>query len=210
MKKFGEKQHYFPYFFYSKELESALKKLGNYKIEIQLSSKTQIAETLLIKQRNENVSINIWERFFISKNGKLIKWKSDEHEKLFFTITDLKNLHKLLEFTLDIGLLNYGENKYQFPDEFKNITEFVIFCRRNDLQYDLEYYEKYVIVTINPEEDKITIQKFDAFNIKGGDYGYVWPAVAQRELLTGDLYCKGMRMSDFIIKSNGEVISKIS
>lgn len=205
IKQFNEKQHYFPYFFYSKELETALKKIGNFKIEIQLDIKTQVAETLLIKKDNENVSIKIWERFFISKSGKLIKWKSDEHEKLLFTIIDLKTLQELLEFTLDISLFNFGENNYQFPDAFNDINEFVVFCRREDLLYNIEYFEKYVIVTLNPRTEKIKIQKFDWFNTKGGDYGYVWPATAQRELSSGDLHCKGMRMKDFIIKPDGKI-----
>ncbi len=205
-KKFGEKQYYFPYFFYQTDFEKSLKKIGSYKVEIEYDSKTKMAKSLIICKDDKDTRIEFWERFFISDNGKLIKWKSDEQEKLLFTITDLKTLHKLLEFSLDISLLNFGENNYQFPDELKDINEFVVFCRRADLLYNIEYFEKYVIVTLNPRTDKILIQKFDWFNIKGGDYGYVWPATAQKELSSGDLHCKGMRMNDFIIKTDGKIV----
>ena len=50
------------------------------------------------------------------------------------------------------------------------------------------------------DQININIIPFDWFNTTGGDYGYVWPAVAQINLKNFELTGKGMRMADFKVQ----------
>ena len=87
-----------------------------------------------------------------------------------------------------------GHNKI---DTGLDLIDFVTYIRKQDLKYDQDYYEKFVIVFIN--KDHINILPFDWFNKSGGDYGYVWPATAQFDKERNKLYGQGMRMGDFTV-----------
>lgn len=87
-----------------------------------------------------------------------------------------------------------GQNRF---DTHLDLDDFVTYVRKENLKYDQNYYEKFVLVFI--AKGSITIIPFDWFNKSGGDYGYVWPATAQFEKEKNKLYGRGMRMSNFVI-----------
>ena len=79
-----------------------------------------------------------------------------------------------MNFKIDISKMSLGTNIYQ---TYLGLNNFATFVRKNDLKYDLPYYESYVIVII--ENEKVKLIPYDKFNKLGGDYGYVWPAIAK-------------------------------
>jgi hypothetical protein len=96
---------------------------------------------------------------------------------------------------LDLRQFSLGQNKFKSS---LDINELVLFARKTELKYNQDYYEKFVIVVI--DLDKIEITPFDWFNKTGGDFGYVWPAVARYDRKNRKLYGRGMRMNDFVIE----------
>src|SRR5205085_5183894 len=108
------------------------------------------------------------------------------------------NLQQLHEPTspenikVDISQLQLGQNHL---NNTLGLKDFATFIRKEDLKYDQEHFERFVIVTIN--QSCISLIPFDKFNKTGGDYGYVWPAIARVDKNTKKLYGQGMRMADF-------------
>ena len=86
---------------------------------------------------------------------------------------------------------------YHKLDTKLDLIDFITYIRKEDLKYDQDYYERFVIVVIN--RDDISIIPFDWFNKSGGDYGYVWPAVARFDKDKSKLYGQGMLMADFTL-----------
>ena len=130
------------------------------------------------------------------QNNKLIYWSTD-YDALDIKQVELSSLSNTpITTNKKIDLLKYslGHNK---ADTEIDLNDFVTYVRKEDLKYDQDYYEKFVLVFIN--KDDINILPFDWFNKTGGDYGYVWPATAQFDKERNKLYGHGMRMGDFTI-----------
>ena len=130
------------------------------------------------------------------QNDKLIYWSTD-YDTLNITQVELPSLSNTpITTNKKIDLLKYslGHNK---ADTGLDLNDFVTYVRKEDLKYDQDYYEKFVLVFIN--KDDINILPFDWFNKTGGDYGYVWPATAQFDKERNKLYGHGMRMGDFTV-----------
>ena len=130
------------------------------------------------------------------QNGKLNYWSTD-YDTLDITQIQLAKLADtpiIVNRKIDLLKFSLGHNKF---DTDLDLNSFVTYIRKENLKYDQEYYEKFVLVFIN--KDDINILPFDWFNKTGGDYGYVWPATAQFDKERSKLYGHGMRMGDFII-----------
>ena len=130
------------------------------------------------------------------QEDKLNYWSTD-YDTLDISQIQLSNLSEpSITTNKKIDLLNFslGHNKINTG---LNLNDFVTYVRKESLQYNQAYYEKFVLVFIN--NDDITILPFDWFNKTGGDYGYVWPATAQFDKERNKLYGHGMRMGDFTI-----------
>ena len=131
------------------------------------------------------------------QNDNLFYWLT-KYDKIDITRIGLKNLLDcVISESLSIDLLQYsiGHNKF---DNRLDLIDFVTYVRKDDLKYDQDYYEKFILVFIN--KDDINLIPFDWFNKSGGDYGYVWPAIAKFDKENFKLYGQGMRMSDFEIE----------
>ena len=132
-------------------------------------------------------------------NDNLSYWSTD-YDTLDINQIQLNNLSDTIQKkNQKINLLQFSLGRNKFVTDL-DLTDFVTYIRKEDLKYDQDYYEKFVLVFINKSE--INIIPFDWFNKSGGDYGYVWPATAQVDKEKGKLYGHGMRMEDFKIDIN--------
>jgi hypothetical protein len=129
------------------------------------------------------------------QQNDLLFWKTDYNSIDIFKI-NLENLEDGYDQLHDTIPINISSNNYGFTPTIE-LTDFVTYVRMDELKYEMEYYEKFAIVII----DKLHIQviPFDSFNKTGGDYGYVWPALAQLDLSALKIHGVGMRMSNFIV-----------
>ena len=130
------------------------------------------------------------------QNDKLLYWSTD-YDTLDITQIQLSSLSDTpIKTNKKIDLLKFslGHNK---ADIGLDLNDFVTYVRKEDLKYDQDYYEKFVLVFIN--KDDINILPFDWFNKTGGDYGYVWPATAEFDRDRNKLHGQGMRIGDFVI-----------
>ena len=194
-------QYYFPYFFNQIEFNNSLKKYGLNTFVI-FNKKTEIAEELIITKR-EKFNLFGKEKHILKisfgttlmfVDNELIYWNIDEEiiDIVKINLTKLNQNIESMNSKIDISKMNLGENIYQ---TYLGLNNFVTFVRKNDLKYDLDYYENYVVVIINNENIKLI--PFEKFNKTGGDYGYVWPAIARIDIHNKKLYGKGMRMTNF-------------
>ena len=199
-------QYYFPYFFNHREFNNSLKKYGLNTLVI-FNKKTEIAEELVITKKGtfnlfgkekHVLKISFGTTLMIADN-ELIYWNIDEEviDIVKINLTELTQNIESMNSKIDISNMNLGNNIYQ---TYLGLNNFVTFARKNDLKYDLDYYENFVVVVINNENIKLI--PFEKFNKIGGDYGYVWPAIAKIDVNNGKLYGKGMRMTDFEIELN--------
>jgi hypothetical protein len=196
-------QFYFPYFF-------DLEKFNDLLTEFELSSfvtmddKTKIPKELVVtkksilnflKPKSPLFTIPFGVTLMI-QNDYLFYW-STEYNKIDIIRIDLKNL---LDATIiesqNINLLRYSIGHNNFDNKL-DLIDFITYVRKDDLKYDQAHYEKFMLVFIN--KDDINLIPFDWFNKSGGDYGYVWPAIAKFDKVNFKLYGQGMRMSDFVV-----------
>ncbi len=186
---YSPKQYYFPYFFNPEEFINLIKKFG---LTIEVIYNEKFPDVLKIKSTTAEVSLTVGTQIMIDSTQNLIIWKSDDPLLAIFTYSlyDLSNCISTLN--LNINELMLGD--HNISASF-NSTPFVTYVRKEDLKYNLNYYERYVLLIINDE--KLTLTPFNWFNEKGGDYGYVWPATAQIDLTNQKLKGSGMRMADF-------------
>ena len=198
------KQYYFPYFFNQIELNNSIKKYGLNTLVI-FDKKTEMANELIITKREkfnlfgkEKQILKIsFGTILMIVDDELIYWNIDEEviDIVKINLTELSQNIESMNSKIDISKMNLGNNTYQ---TYLGLNNFVTFVRKNDLKYDLDYYENYVIVIINNENIKLI--PFEKFNKTGGDYGYVWPAIAKIDIANKMLYGKGMRMQNFELK----------
>ena len=197
-------QYYYPYFFNQYDFNDSIKKFG-LNTKVTIDKKTELTNELIITKRNEFTLFGKekellkipFETLLMIVENELIYWKIDG-EKIDITKINLNELSQNIESInskINISKMNLGTNIFQ---TYLGLNNFVTFVRKNDLKYDLPYYEKYVIVII--ENESIKLIPYDKFNKLGGDYGYVWPAIAKIDIENKKLYGKGMRMDNFELK----------
>jgi hypothetical protein len=189
-------QHFFPYFFDLDKFNKELKPLQLYSY-VTSESKTKMPESLVLsKHGSKDVLLSIsFGTTLMVQGDKLLFWQSD-YDLLDISVIQLINISQQpnqLNRKIDLLKFKLGHNQI---DHYLNLCDFVTFVRKEDLKYEQDYYEKFVIVIIN--NDDINIIPFDWFNKTGGDYGYVWPATARLD--KGKLYGQGMRMNDFTVE----------
>ncbi|WP_430401180.1 hypothetical protein [Flavobacterium sp.] len=199
-------QYYFPYFFNQKELNKSIRKIGLNTL-VKFDIKTKMAKELIITKKREFkffwsseeknlLSIPFGTSLMIIDN-EIIFWKTETDfiEISKANLLELENEPKIFNTKINISKLEIGQNIFNTELDLNN---FVTFLRKDDLKYDQDYYENFVILIINKEN--VELVPFDTFNKKGGDYGYVWPAIARIDVGKKIIYGKGMRMSDFTIE----------
>jgi hypothetical protein len=196
-------QFYFPYFFNLDKFNKTLSSFG-LSSYVTNNEKTKMPQDLIItekkalsffKSKTTLLTIPFGATLMV-QNNKLIYWSTD-YDALDIKQVELSSLSNTpITTNKKIDLLKYslGHNK---ADTEIDLNDFVTYVRKEDLKYDQDYYEKFVLVFIN--KDDINILPFDWFNKTGGDYGYVWPATAQFDKERNKLYGHGMRMGDFTI-----------
>ncbi len=196
-------QFYFPYFFDLGKFNDLLAQFG-LSSYLTIDDKIKMPKELVLtkksvlnflKPKSPLLTIPFGETLMI-QNDNLFYW-STEYDKINITRIDLKNLlDSVISKSLRIDLLQYsiGHNKF---DNRLDLIDFVTYVRKDDLKYDQAYYEKFILVFIS--KDDINLIPFDWFNKSGGDYGYVWPAIAKFDKENFKLYGQGMRMSDFVV-----------
>lgn len=190
-------QHYFPYFFHVDTFNKDIKLFGLSSFTT-INGTTQIPDTLLItRQDSKDILLTIpFGATLMIEGNKLLYWTTD-YDTLDITQVQLLQLGdstSLLNKKIDLVPLSLGHNTIEIDLDLNN---FITYVRREDLKYQQDYYERFVIVIIKNHD--INIIPFDWFNKTGGDYGYVWPATARLDIIKCKLYGQGMRMSDFTI-----------
>ena len=196
-------QFYFPYFFILNKFNKALSAF-NLSSYLMYDEKTKMANEIVITEKHPLL-------FFKSKaklltipfgatlmfqNKNLFYWSTD-YDTLEITQIDLSTLIETPITTkqkINLVKFSFGHNKFETKLE---LVDFVTYTRKDDLKYNQDYYESFVIVIIS--KDDINIVPFDWFNKTRGDYGYVWPATAQFDKEKGKLYGCGMRIADFTV-----------
>ena len=196
-------QFYFPYFFNLDKFNKTLSSFG-LSSYVTNNEKTKMPQDLIItekkalsflKSKTTLLTIPFGATLMV-QNDKLNYWSSD-YDTLDITQIQLSNLSSIPTTTnkkIDLQKFSLGHSKI---DTGLDLNNFVTYVRKEDLKYDQDYYEKFVLVFI--DKDDINILPFDWFNKTGGDYGYVWPATAQFDKERSKLYGHGMRMGDFVI-----------
>ena len=191
-------QLYFPYFFTLDKFNKALSPFG-LSSHLTYDDKTKMPNDLVITKKSLFKSMPTlltmpFGATLMVHNDNLLYWSTD-YDTLDIKQIQLSNLTDTIQTkNQKINLLQFslGHNKF---DTDLDLNDFVTYIRKEDLKYDQDYYEKFVLVFINKGD--INIVPFDWFNKSGGDYGYVWPATAQLDKEKGKLYGHGMRMGDF-------------
>jgi hypothetical protein len=196
-------QFYFPYFFNLDKFNETISPFG-LSSYVTNNEKTKMPEDLIItekkalsflKSKKPLLTIAFGETLMV-QNDKLNYWTTD-YDTLNITQIGLSHLAQTsisVNEKIDLLKFSLGHNKI---DTRLNLNDFVTYVRKEDLKYDQDYYERFVLVFIN--KDDINIVPFDWFNKTGGDYGYIWPAIAQFDKKRNKLYGQGMRMGDFTV-----------
>ena len=190
------RQYYFPYFFNQYKFN---KELARFKLssEVIFNSKTEMPSELIITGAGKKVEFKFGSRLMID-GSHLIIWRTEE-DLLTVSKISLSKLDFVNDNVLDIHLKELKLGKNEIINDL-SLQNFVTFERMDGLKYELDFYESFVIVIINGNE--VELVPFDWFNKTGGDYGYVWPAIAQLDIARNELKGSGMRMGDFRIKLN--------
>jgi hypothetical protein len=200
-------QHYFPYFFQLDTFNKELKTFGLSSL-VTYDSKTQLPNTLLITQLGatlELLSIPFGATIMIQDNN-LFYWQTD-YDRIDIKQIALATLAEtaiIQDFKIDLLRFSLGRNHMETK---LDLNDLVTFVRKKDLKYDQDYYDQFVIVLL--DKQVINIIPFDWFNKNGGDYGYVWPAIAKLDKKKCKLYGQGMRMKDFTIELEESCLSNI-
>lgn len=144
---------------------------------------------------NIGFEIDYFSYIMFDSLGNLLIWKTEEDLIRLSKISLNNGLIKKVDFNINLADFQLGKNQLSVD---YGLTNFVTFVRKKDIKYNLDYFETFVILMI--DQININIIPFDWFNTTGGDYGYVWPAVAQINLKNFELTGKGMRMADFKVQ----------
>lgn len=191
-------QHYFPYLFNPENFNADLKRfdLTSY---VRNDDKEQIPEALLIKKKNQaSVLLSVpFGATLMIQDDKLFYWETDTN-LVNISQVSLDNLTAdpwILNTKVDLTLLHLGKNSIA---SHLDIAYLVTYARKDSLQYNEDYCEKFAIIIV--EKEHINILPFDWFNTASTEYDYVWPATAKLEIDSGKLYGQGMRMADFCIE----------
>lgn len=185
------RQFYFPYFFDKRVFSKLISPFG-LMAEVRCNEKTKIASELnLISQKEIKLTIGFGQSLMV-QDGDLMIWSANKGSLIINKFNlEFNSEPKTIE--IEIQKLEIGVN--QFENDL-GLTNFVTYIRSDKIKYNLDFHESYGIIIITG--NTVELIPFDWFNEKGGDYGYVWPAVAQldsNENLIGD----GMRMGCFKI-----------
>ena len=183
------KQFYFPYFFNEYDFRKLISPF-NLTTEVKFNEKTKMASELdLINDNESKLTIEFGQSLMI-ENGNLTIWSTDKDTlKIKKFDLEFKSEPEMIE--IEIPKLELGTN--QIVNNL-SLTNFITYIRSNKIKYDLDYYESFAVVVIT--DNVVEMIPFDWFNEKGGDYGYVWPALAQIDT-NGNLIGSGMRMENF-------------
>lgn len=183
------KQFYFPYFFNEHDFRKLISPF-NLTTEVKFNEKTKMASELdLINNYEAKLTIEFGQSLMI-ENEKLIIWTTD-NDTLTIKKFDLEFKSEPEIIEIEILKLELGTNLIV---NNLSLTNFVTYIRSNKIKYDLDYFESFAVVVIS--DNVVEMIPFDWFNEKGGDYGYVWPALAQIDT-NGNLIGSGMRMENF-------------
>ncbi len=183
------KQFYFPYFFNEHDFRKLISPF-NLTTEVKFNEKTKMASELVLINNNETkLTIKFGQRLMI-ENENLTIWSTDKDTLTIKTFDlEFNSESKIIE--IEIPILELGVNQIE---NNLSLTNFITYIRSEKVKYDLDYYETYAIIVIT--DNVVEMIPFDWFNEKGGDYGYVWPALAQIDT-NGNLIGSGMRMENF-------------
>ena len=188
-------QYYFPYFFHLDNFNKEVKPFG-LAASVTYNNKTEMPDMLVLTRKNSKNVLNSipFGATLMVQGDKLLYWKTD-YDFLDITqvhLDDAASTPKQLQERIDLMEYKIGHNEFANNLELR---DFVTFVRKEDLTYQQDYYERFVIVIINKND--INVIPFDWFNKTGGDYGYVWPATARMD--KNKLYGQGMRMDNFTV-----------
>jgi hypothetical protein len=189
-------QYYFPYFFYLDNFSKEVKPFGLV-ASVTYNRKTELPDMLMLTRKgSQDVLCSIpFGATLMVQDEKLFFWKTDYDllDIIQVRLDDRANTTNHLNQRIDLLKFKTGHNEFATDLDLREVVAFV---RKEDLTYQQDYYEKFVIVILNNND--INIIPFDWFNKTGGDYGYVWPATARLE--KGKLYGQGMRMDNFTVE----------
>ena len=196
-------QFYFPYFFDLDKFNDLLAQFG-LSSYLKMDDRIKMGKELVVTKKSflnflkhkSTLLIIPFGATLMIQNGKLFYW-STEYNKIDIRRIGLKNLLDTAiceSQCIDLSQYLIGHNKFE---NRLDLVDFVTYVRKEDLKYDQAYYEKFILVFIN--KDDINLIPFDWFNKSGGDYGYVWPAIAKFDKENFKLYGQGIRMSDFVV-----------
>jgi hypothetical protein len=193
-------QYCFPYFFDESEFKRNIQQFGLY-YKLSINEEKGIYNPLtLFDDHNFNLSINYFTYLMFDLTGNLIIWNAEEDMINGSKINFNDGVVNKVDFKISLKDLPMGKSELNAAYDLSN---FVTYVRKSDIKYELEYFENFAIVVI--DHASINIIPFDWFNKTGGDYGYVWPAIAHLNLRSFELTGKGMRMGDFKIQLNNQI-----
>lgn len=186
------RQFYFPYFFDERHFRKLISQF-NLTTEVKFNERTKMASELeLICEKETMLTIEFGQSLMI-RGEHLIIWSTDK-DTLSIKKIDLEFNGEPQIIEIEIPKLQLGINQIE---NSLSLINFITYVRSEKIKYDLDYYETFVIVVIT--DNVVEIIPFDWFNEKGGDYGYVWPALAQIDT-NGNLIGSGMRMENFKVE----------
>lgn len=188
------------------EFNNSIEKYGLNTL-VTFDKKTEMATELIITKRErfnffrkekQILKIPFHTKLMIV-DDELIYWNINEEiiDIVKINLIELSQNIESMNSKIDISKMDLGNNTYQ---TYLGLNNFVTFVKKENLKYDREYYENYVILIINNENIKLI--PFEEFNKTGGDYGYVWPAIARIDVEKQILFGSGMRMGNFELKLN--------
>jgi hypothetical protein len=194
---FGQKaeltprQFYFPYFLYEEQFRLLIRPFG-LTAEIEVNKTTGMASVLHLKRDGiKKITVQVWQQLMIDNNGALVIWYK-ESSKLKVSKYLLNGNFDFKEFEFDISTLQIGVNRIE---NNLSLDNFITFVRSDLIKYENPFCDSFGMMIVTKEN--VELIPFDWFNKKGGDYGYVWPALAQMDLSNNLLIGEGMRMENF-------------
>jgi len=187
--KLTARQFYFPYFFDERYFRKLISPF-NLATEAKFNKKTNmISELDLISKKKTKLTIQFGQRLMIEDENLTI-WSTDK-DTLTIKKIDLEFNCEPKIIEIEIPKLELGINQVE---NNLSLTNFITYIHSEKIKYDLDFYETFAIVVIT--DNVIEMIPFDWFNEKRGDYGYVWPALAQIDT-NRNLIGSGMRMGNF-------------
>jgi hypothetical protein len=97
--------------------------------------------------------------------------------------------------------LSVGRNKFDFPEEFKQIEELLLIA-----QADSEVGWILALYSIRPKENIINVIPQEWY--KEMDAGYQWPTRVARDPVTDRIFMEGNRIGKFVLDESGRQIDK--